>query len=74
MFITLYAAHKIVNKRLEESGLDRRIPPQMMYNYAKKNYLATVDGKIDTEVLDEWIEKFVEKKLSQSTTTETVEA
>jgi hypothetical protein len=31
--LTPYGAHNLVNAALKEAGLDKRIPPQMMYNY-----------------------------------------
>ena len=37
--MTGYAAAKFVNAALKAAGLDKAIPPQMMYNYARKGYI-----------------------------------
>lgn len=72
--MTPYAAAKIVNARLAEEGIEKEIPPQMMYTYAKKNYVATeiVDGKIRVtkEGLDVWLLGYVNKLLGKSVTVE----
>lgn len=70
MSYTPYAAAKIVNGALEEAGLDKRIPPQMMYNYtsarlrAGKNPLIATDadGKITEEGLRTWLVKYLAKQ------------
>lgn len=63
--LTPYAAAKIVNEILVNLGVDKVLPPQMLYTYAKKGYIATqlVDGKIRiTEAgLQEWVVKYVKK-------------
>jgi hypothetical protein len=70
MSMTPYAAAKIVNAALKEyQVIDTKtdeikiIPPQMMYTYAKKSYIATDDnGKITEEGLQEWIIKYLTKQ------------
>src|SRR6516162_6960087 len=39
--ITPFAAAKVANIMLRQNGLDIEIRPQMMYNYAKKNLIAS---------------------------------
>lgn len=67
--MTPYAAAKIVNAALLEHGLDIQIPPQMMYNYARKGYIQTVevDGRNQIVLegekgLSEWLQKYLTKK------------
>jgi hypothetical protein len=75
MQYTPYAAHIIVNAALKEAGLDKAIPPQMMYNYttARINKGKTplieaivVDGKvfITEEALAKWTAKYVAKSVA----------
>ena len=70
--ITAYAAANLVNKALEESGIDKRIPPQMIYNYTtarvRKNKtplipIVQVEDKVFVEVkgFGEWLQKYLEK-------------
>jgi hypothetical protein len=70
--MTPYAAAKIVNAALAEAGLDKQVPPQMMYNYTssriskgKKPLIAcTPEGKITPEGLQEWLTKYLTKQLA----------
>lgn len=71
MATTPFAAHKLVNKALEEAGLTDRIPPQMMYNYTsgrvnkgKEPFIKYDHDKndVDLESLKEWTDKYVAKK------------
>lgn len=74
MSMTPYAAAKIVNARLAEEGIEKEIPPQMMYNYTKKNMIANeiVEGKkrITQAGLNEWLLGYVNKLLGKSVTVE----
>jgi hypothetical protein len=68
--MTPYAAAKIVNATLEAEGIEKVIPPQMMYTYAKKGYVASVlvDNKkrITEEGLQEWLQKYVARLLGNT--------
>jgi hypothetical protein len=76
---TPYAAANIVNAALVEAGVDKKVPPQMMYNYTSarinKGKLplipATQDenGKvmIPEEGLVEWTAKYVRKQIALAT-------
>lgn len=63
--MTPYGAAKIVNSILVENEI-KTIPPQMVYNYAKKGYIvsSTVEGKIDIDEKDlmTWLIKYLAKK------------
>jgi len=72
---TPYAAAKYVNTQLTEAGLEKRIPPQMMYNYTSARVAAgkspfiewnEVDG-VDHTSLEEWTKKYVAKQLTNNT-------
>ncbi len=57
--ITAYKIHKIVNAVFELEGIEKRVPPQMMYNYSRNGMINKVKGcKAYTK--DEVI-KFVER-------------
>jgi hypothetical protein len=60
--MTPYAATKIVNAALEAAGVEKVLPPQMLYNYAKKGYISTTEGRISSEDLERWIAKYLEKQ------------
>jgi len=68
--MTPYAAAKTVNAALDGAGLDKKIPPQMMYNYAAKGYVETVlvDGKkrITSEGLQTWLVGYINKLVGQT--------
>lgn len=67
---TPYKAAQLVNAALEEAGLDKRIPPQMMYNYTtarvrkgKAPFIAVDEnGRITEEGLTAWMTKYLEKQ------------
>jgi hypothetical protein len=65
---TPYKVAKVVNKVLEDLGVDKVLPPQMFYTYAKKGYLTGVkEAKVITR--DEaigWTEKYVVKYIEVS--------
>ncbi len=48
--LTPYAAAKIVNIALAANEIDKTITPQMMYTYAKKQYIKTVKVENDNKV------------------------
>jgi hypothetical protein len=60
--VTPYAAAKVINKLLADKGIEKTLPPQMFYNYAKKGYLGTLeDGKVSLENLATWADKYIAK-------------
>lgn len=59
--ITAYEASKRVNATLKEAGVQKVLPPQMFYNYAKKGYIQTIEKKIVVSSLSEWLAKYLEK-------------
>jgi hypothetical protein len=61
MFLTPYAASKVVNSALSESGVDKVLPPQMFYNYVKKGYITSTDGRIHTDDLQVWLVTYLTK-------------
>lgn len=73
--ITPYAAAKVVNATLKAAGIDKQIPPQMMYNYttarvrAGKTPFIEMDeeGKITEAGLTKWLEKYIAKKVAVTT-------
>lgn len=72
--MTPYQAAKIVNARLVAEGIDKEIPPQMMYNYAKKNMIVSVlvEGRqrITQDGLQSWLTKYIAKLTKTTTQTE----
>lgn len=70
MALTPYKAAQVVNAALKEAGVDKQIPPQMMYNYtnarlrAGKAPLIACDenGKITEAGLTEWLTKYLVKQ------------
>jgi len=73
--ITPFAAAKIANIVLAKNDLDIEIRPQMMYNYAAKNIIASnyatrsSDEKIyfDGASFKSWLDRYVEKAKSGTT-------
>jgi 2-keto-3-deoxy-6-phosphogluconate aldolase len=71
--ITPYAAAKFVNAHLEEAGVSKPIPPQMMYNYTKARVTAgrkpaiafTETGGVDPASLAEWTKAYVAKRVAK---------
>jgi hypothetical protein len=64
---TPYSASKVVNKWLENDGVDKQLPPQMFYNYTvarvrkgKKPFIAiNEENKIELQDLAEGYTKYV---------------
>lgn len=59
--MSAYAAAKIVNEWIKELGVEKVLPPQMIYTYTKKGYITSneVDGKrlVEESDLKVWFEK-----------------
>jgi hypothetical protein len=68
MNMTPYAACKIVNNMLKEMGIEKTLPPQMFYNYVKKNFIKNDNGKINEKDLLEWFTKYSNKLLNKNNT------
>ena len=72
--MTPYGAHTFVNDSLKAAGLDKRIPPQMMYNYTKgrinagKAPFIKYDDKtgVDRADLERWTKSYVAKKVAET--------
>jgi hypothetical protein len=67
--ITPYYAAKVANKILEGTG--RKVTPQMMYTYAKKNTIQTVEddkGKkyFVGEAFKTWLDKYIKNESQAS--------
>ena len=63
--ITSYKIAKIVNGVFEVHGIDKRIPPQMCYNYASKGMINKVKGQkqFTKEDVSEWVTKYTNKHI-----------
>jgi len=63
--MTPYAAAKIVNTKLADLGIAKKLPPQMLYTYVSKGYVKStlVDGKprVTEDQLAEWFAGYVAK-------------
>lgn len=70
--LTPYAAAKLVNEQLKKDGLDKKIPPQMMYTYTSKGYIPSTDKKIDEVDLMKWYVTYKAKLLGKSVPTDQV--
>lgn len=75
--MTPYAAAKIVNATLKENGIEKAVPPQMLYTYTNKGFIKSVivDGKkrVTDEGLQEWLTKYVNKLKGVEVTEATTE-
>lgn len=75
--MTPYGAAKYVNAELTAAGVDKQIPPQMMYNYTKARINAgkapfiKFDEKsgVDVEDLKRWTSVYIAKKVALTTAT-----
>ncbi len=72
--ITPYKAAKFVNEELKKNGIDKVIPPQMIYNYTsarvndgKKPFIKyDIENGVDEESLNEWTTKYIAKQIALS--------
>lgn len=67
--VTPYKAAVLVNAVLELQNINP-VPPQMMYNYTtariakgKKAFIPVTDGRIMVQDLQEWVTKYIAKKV-----------
>ena len=68
--MTPYAAAKVVNATLLKAGVEKVIPPQMMYNYTsarlrkgKAPFIeCDAEGKITQEGLTKWLKVYLAKQ------------
>jgi len=63
-----YKAANLVNGWIAEAGVDKKLPPQMIYTYVNKGYIASleVEGKkvVTEEAVRTWFtEKYAPKNL-----------
>jgi hypothetical protein len=73
--ISPYAAAKVVNAKLKEAGIDKVVPPQMMYNYTTSRINAgkepfikfTLEGGVDAKDLDRWTKAYIAKLQAKAT-------
>ena len=73
-----YKAPTLVNGWIKELGVEKELPPQMIYTYTKKGYIESVtgeDGKrtVTEEALRTWFTKYANKNLIKVETVETVD-
>lgn len=73
-----YKATTVVNGWIAEAGVDKKLPPQMLYTYVNKGYIAStvVNGKkvVTVEALRTWFtEKYAPKNLGLKKDEDTVE-
>ena len=63
--LTPYAAAKVTNIALASRSLDKRVTPQMLYTYAKKQLIATVPDtkpiEFDGDAFKAWLDKYIAK-------------
>ena len=72
-FKSAYAAAKYINEVLTNNSL-KNVPPQMIYNYTsarirvnQKPFIrVNEDGKLEKKDVDEWLSKYIAKKLSKA--------
>jgi hypothetical protein len=66
--ITAYAAAKLVNAALAEAnvlkadGAPKTIPPQMVYTYVRKGYIASVDGLVVVSEFKVWLGEYLARQ------------
>ena len=64
--MTGYEVAKRANVALTEAGL-KTIPPQMVYNYIKKGFIPSENGRVTEQAAEEWICKYVTNKAVKAT-------
>lgn len=72
--LTAYGAAKLVNEALRSRGIDKRIPPQMMYNYTharlaegKRPFIHYTKSRgVDKNDLDRWLAEYLSKQESDT--------
>lgn len=71
---TPYAAAKRVNEELKKAGVDKVIPPQMMYNYTKARFNAgkkpfiefSLENGIDEKDFERWLKAYLDKQVKSA--------
>jgi hypothetical protein len=67
---TPYQGHLLVNKLLSDEGIDKKIKPQMIYNYVRKGTIASVEieGKkrVTKQSIIDWTRKYIAKQNNTS--------
>jgi hypothetical protein len=63
--MTPYKAATLVNAQLSEMGIEKKLPPQMLYTYVSKGYIKSVevDGRkrVTHQALADWFAGYVTK-------------
>jgi len=74
--MTPYAAAKLVNQQLADMGVEKVLPPQMLYTYVNKGYIKSVEvggkKKVTHQALADWFAGYVNKTTKATTTIEIV--
>jgi hypothetical protein len=66
--VTAYKIHKVVNAVFEVHAFDKKVPPQMMYNYAKNGMINGIKNMKQTYTKDEvtaFVIKYTQKQMSK---------
>lgn len=61
--ITAYKIHSIINAVFVAKGIDKVIPPQMMYNYARNGLINKVKGQkqYNKDEVTKFVQKYTDK-------------
>jgi hypothetical protein len=66
-FYSPYECSSVVNGWLEELGVEKKVAPQMFYNYVKKGYIVSdvIEGKsyVNGTELQTWFTKYYNKNV-----------
>lgn len=66
--ITAYRIHKIVNGVFKVVGFEKKVPPQMIYNYSKNgliNGTKDMKQKYNKSDVKKWVLKYVTKQINK---------
>jgi hypothetical protein len=64
ILMTPYGAAQLINQTLRTMGSEKVIRPQMVYNYVKKGYIPSSEGRVSYEDLMDWFQKYCEKNVT----------
>jgi len=72
--MTPYKAAKFVNEELEKAGVDKKVPPQMLYNYTTARVNAgkapliayTLETGVDKKSLVTWTKAYIAKQQAKA--------
>lgn len=71
--VSPYGAAKVINGWLEMDGINKKLPPQMVYSYVSKGYIKSVEmpegakcrRMITGDQLKEWYDRYVGKTVEE---------